>query len=110
MRKNFAVGVVAAMVVAILPVATSSVSFGAVKASNATSIKDFGGMNGLVTACKKEGKLNVITLPRDWANYGEAMDLFSKAFGVKIFDDNPDGSSAYEVQPSRPLLHLSNQT
>ena len=98
MRKKFAVGIIAAMAVAILPVATSSGSFGAVKASSATSLKDFGGMNGLVAACKKEGKLNVITLPRDWANYGEAMDLFSKAFGVKIYDDNPDGSSAYEVQ------------
>ncbi|MEI6649466.1 MAG: extracellular solute-binding protein [Actinomycetes bacterium] len=98
MRKHFALGAVAAMVVAILPVAVSSASFGAVKASTATSVKDFGGIAGLVTACKKEGKLNVITLPRDWANYGEAMDLFSKAFGVKIFNDNPDGSSAYEIQ------------
>ncbi len=99
MRKHVAFGAIAAIVVAILPVAVSSASVGAVKASDATSVKDFaGGMNGLVTACKKEGKLNVITLPRDWANFGEAMDLFSKAFGVKIYDDNPDGSSAYEVQ------------
>ena len=25
----------------------------------------------LIAAAKKEGQLNVITLPRDWANYGE---------------------------------------
>lgn len=99
MRKHFALGVVAAMVVAVLPVAVTSASQAAVKASEATSLKDFaGGLDGLVTACKKEKALNVITLPRDWANYGEAMDLFSKAFGVKIYDDNPDGSSAYEIQ------------
>ncbi|MEI8066128.1 MAG: ABC transporter substrate-binding protein [Actinomycetes bacterium] len=99
MRKHFALGAVAAMVVAILPVAVTSASVAAVKASEATSVKDFaGGFDGLVTACKKEKALNVITLPRDWANYGEAMDLFSKAFGVKIYDDNPDGSSAYEIQ------------
>jgi len=63
-----------------------------------TDLKTAGGMDALVAAAKKEGKLNVITLPRDWANYGEAMDLFSKAFGIKIADDNPDGSSAYELQ------------
>ncbi|MEI6867685.1 MAG: ABC transporter substrate-binding protein [Actinomycetes bacterium] len=99
MRKHVAFGAIAAMVVAILPVAVSSASVGAVKASDATSVKDFaGGLDGLVTACKKEKALNVITIPRDWANFGEAMDLFSKAFGVKIYDDNPDGSSAYEIQ------------
>jgi len=63
-----------------------------------TDLKTAGGMDALVAAAKKEGKLNVITLPRDWANYGEAMDLFSKAFGIKITNDNPDGSSAYELQ------------
>ena len=55
-------------------------------------------MDALVAAAKAEGKLNVITIARDWANYGEALDLFSKAFGIKISNDNPDGSSAYEIQ------------
>lgn len=57
-----------------------------------------GGMDALVKAAKAEGKLNIITVPRDWANYGQAIDLFTKAFGIKIADDNPDGSSAYEIQ------------
>ena len=70
----------------------------AVNYCKVTDLKTAGGMDALVAAAKKEGKLNVITLPRDWANYGEAMDLFSKAFGIKITDDNPDGSSAYEIQ------------
>src|SRR5204863_5636855 len=39
-------------------------------AATATSATAFGGMNGLVAACKKEGALNVITLPANWANYG----------------------------------------
>ena len=69
--------------------------------SKCTSLVSCGGMDALVKAAQKEGKLNVITLPRDWANYGEAMDLFSKAFGIKITDDNPDGSSAYEIQTVR---------
>ncbi|MEN9990033.1 MAG: hypothetical protein RL508_1012 [Actinomycetota bacterium] len=81
--------------------ATVSISTAATAATNvctATNLQAAGGMDALVKAAKKEGALNVITLPRDWANYGEAMDLFSKAFGIKITDDNPDGSSAYEIQ------------
>jgi putative spermidine/putrescine transport system substrate-binding protein len=69
----------------------------AVNAATATSIRDFGGMDALVKAAKKEGTLNLIATPRDWANYGDAMDIMTKAFGVKIVSDNPDGSSAQEI-------------
>ena len=41
-----------------------------VNASDATSAEDFGGVDALVDAAKKEGQLNVIALPPDWANYG----------------------------------------
>ncbi len=98
MRKRILGGVIAATMAAASLVATSAASHAAVDFSKCTSLKECGGMDALVAAAKKEGKLNVITLPRDWANYGEAMDLFSKAFGIKITDDNPDGSSAYEIQ------------
>jgi putative spermidine/putrescine transport system substrate-binding protein len=63
-----------------------------------TDLKSAGGFDALVKAAKAEKELNVITLPRNWANYGEAMDLFTKAFGIKINNDNPEGSSAYEIQ------------
>ena len=46
-------------------------------AATATSVAAFGGMNGLVAACKKEGTLNVITLPANWANYGTIMKDFT---------------------------------
>jgi putative spermidine/putrescine transport system substrate-binding protein len=62
-----------------------------------------GGMAALVKAAKKEGKLNTIALPRDWANYGELMDTFSKKYGIKITNDNPDGSSAQENEAVRSL-------
>jgi putative spermidine/putrescine transport system substrate-binding protein len=62
-----------------------------------------GGMAALVKAAKKEGTLNAIALPRDWANYGELMDTFSKKYGIKITDDNPDGSSAQENEAIRSL-------
>ncbi len=52
----------------------------------------------LIAAAKKEGKLNTIALPPDWANYGEIMSTFQKKFGLKITNANPDGSSAEENQ------------
>lgn len=59
---------------------------------------DAGGMDALVAAAKAEGELNVITLPRDWCDYGDMMDNFSKQYGIKINSLNPDGGSADEVQ------------
>jgi putative spermidine/putrescine transport system substrate-binding protein len=73
------------------------------------NLQQAGGMDALVKAAKAEKELNIITVPRDWANYGEAIDLFSKAFGIKINDDNPEGSSAYEIQTIKTALLQSNQ-
>ncbi|MFL5963992.1 MAG: ABC transporter substrate-binding protein [Gaiellaceae bacterium] len=61
------------------------------------------GMADLIKNAKKEGKLNTIALPRDWANYGELMDTFVKKYGIKITNDNPDGSSAQENEAIRSL-------
>ena len=48
-----------------------------------------GGMADLIKNAKKEGKLNTIALPRDWANYGELMDTFSKKYGISITNETP---------------------
>lgn len=56
-----------------------------------------------VAEAKKEGRLNTIALPPDWANYGEIMSTFSKKFGIPITNDNPDASSAQENQTVRSL-------
>jgi putative spermidine/putrescine transport system substrate-binding protein len=61
------------------------------------------GMAALIKAAKKEGKLNTIALPPDWANYGEVMSTFQKKYGIKITNDNPDGSSAQENEAVRSL-------
>nr|WSY56418.1 extracellular solute-binding protein [Streptomyces sp. NBC_00886] len=66
-------------------------------AATATSAADFGGMAALVKAAKKEGTLHAIALPRDWANYGALIDGFTKKYGIKITDENPDGSSQDEI-------------
>ena len=61
------------------------------------SVADAGGLDALVAQAQKEGELNLIATPRDWANYGEAIDTFAKAFNIKVNSDNPDGSSAEEI-------------
>jgi putative spermidine/putrescine transport system substrate-binding protein len=52
----------------------------------------------LVAQAKKEGHINTIALPPDWANYGEIMSTFQKKYGLGQTNDNPNGSSAQENQ------------
>jgi putative spermidine/putrescine transport system substrate-binding protein len=67
------------------------------EAQKATSAKDFGSLDGLAAAAKKEGTLNIIATPDSWANYGKIKQAFTKKYGVKINSVNPDGSSADEI-------------
>jgi putative spermidine/putrescine transport system substrate-binding protein len=57
----------------------------------------------LVKEAKKEGRLNVIALPPDWANYGQIISTFSKKYGIPITSADPDASSAQENQAVRSL-------
>jgi putative spermidine/putrescine transport system substrate-binding protein len=66
-------------------------------ASKAQSAADFGGMDALVAAAKKEGTLNIIAVPRTWAGYGPIIDAFTAKYGIKINSENPDGSSGNEI-------------
>ena len=68
-----------------------------VKAAEATSAQDFGGMDGLVEAAKGEGELNVIALPPDWANYGAIIKAFGDKYGIKVNSAQPDASSQDEI-------------
>jgi putative spermidine/putrescine transport system substrate-binding protein len=65
--------------------------------TTATSAAGGGGMNALIAEAKKEGHLNVITLPADWANYGTIMKDFTAKYGIQITDENPDGTSQDEL-------------
>ena len=60
-------------------------------------------MKEMIAQAKKEGKLNTIALPPDWANYGEVMSTFSKKYGIPIENANPNGSSTEENQAIRSL-------
>ncbi|MEW1835606.1 ABC transporter substrate-binding protein [Microbacterium sp. NPDC079995] len=67
-------------------------------AATATSVADFGSFADLEAAAKAEGNLNVIALPRDWANYGEILDLFAERYPeITINEQSPDISSAEEI-------------
>ncbi len=68
-----------------------------VKAAEATSGQDFGGMEALVEAAKGEGELNVIALPPDWANYGALIKAFEDKYGIKVNSAQPDASSQDEI-------------
>ncbi|HEY3882918.1 MAG TPA: ABC transporter substrate-binding protein [Trebonia sp.] len=60
-------------------------------------------MSALVAAAEKEGHLNVITLPSNWANYGNIMKAFTAKYGIKINDENPEGSSQDELNAIKQL-------
>ncbi len=76
---------------------------GAVNWSTVQSVAEGGGMGALRTACKKEGQLNVIALPHDWANYADVIAGFRNKYGVKIDENNPEGSSQDEINAAKAL-------
>src|SRR5690348_5905532 len=79
-----------------------------VNAREATSAEDFGGMDGLVEAAKKEGELNVIALPPTWANYGEIIKKFEEKYGIKVNSDQPDAASQDEINAANQRKGRSN--
>ena len=81
----------------------NSSSSGGVNWATVSSVQAGGGMNALIAAAKKEGTLNVITLPPTWANYGTIISDFTKKYGIKINSENPNGSSADEIQAVQQL-------
>ena len=109
MRGTYAIAATAAVGSLILAAGCSSgggsnsSGGGGKDVSTASTVSAAGGMNALVTAAKKEGTLNVITLPSNWANYGTIMKDFTAKYGIKINDANPDGSSQDEINAMNQL-------
>jgi putative spermidine/putrescine transport system substrate-binding protein len=84
--------------------ATSSGSSGGASAATATSAQALGGMDALVAAANKEGALNVIALPPDWANYGAIIDAFKQKYPqIKVTSAQPDASSKDEINAANTL-------
>jgi putative spermidine/putrescine transport system substrate-binding protein len=74
-----------------------------VSAATATSVEDFGGLEGLVEAAQAEGRLNVIALPPDWTNYGEIIETFSAKYDIEVDSAQPDASSQDEINAAVQL-------
>lgn len=79
-----------------------------VKPSVATSAQEAGGMDKLIAAAKKEGALNAIALPRDWANYGGLIDDFERRYGIRVTVDDPQASSQDEIDAIRQSGRRAN--
>jgi putative spermidine/putrescine transport system substrate-binding protein len=86
---------------------SGTTSGGGANAATAKSAADMGGMSALISAAKKEGKLNVIAIPPDWANYGAILSGFTAKYGIPIDSANPNGSSQDEVNAVKSLAGTS---
>ena len=86
-------------IAAVLVVAAcgSTSTAGSTDWSTQTTASAGGGMDALVAAAKAEGKLTVIALPPDWANYGAVISGFQTKYGIQVTSLNPNGSSQDEV-------------
>ncbi len=87
---------------------TSSNPASSSDAAKATSAADLGGLPKLIDAAKKEGQLNVIALPPDWANYGEILTAFTAKYGIKVNSAQPDASSQDEINAAKQLKGQGN--
>ncbi len=103
-RTLAGVALVAATAITLSACAAETAPVSGVDAATATSLADFGSLAELEAAAKAEGQLNVIALPRDWANYGEILDLFAERYPeITINEASPDASSAEEIQAAENL-------
>ena len=58
-------------------------------------------MDKLVPLAQKEGKLSVIALPRDWANWGEIIDAYKAKYKIEVTELFPDAGSGEELEAIR---------
>ena len=92
-RLGLVVGIITLVAAACGPTTATSNSNWATE----TSAAGGGGMTALIAAAKAEGRLNVIALPPNWANYGAIISGFTAKYGIPITSANPSGNSQDEV-------------
>ena len=97
-QMGLALGALLAVAACAPPTSSTGASASAGSAATATTAASVGGVDALYTLAKKEGALNVIALPPDWANYGAIIDGFKAKYpGITVNSANPNGSSQDEV-------------
>ncbi len=98
LKVAFAAGLVGTALTTVALAGGANAASKTVNWSTVTSAKAGGGMAALIKAAKKEGHVNVITIPLSgWANYGAIKKDFTNKYANKINDQNPNGSSAQEI-------------
>ena len=63
----------------------------------------------ILAGAKKEGMVQLIATPADWANYGSQFAAFTKKYGIKAPVATPDASSADELTAVKNLKGQSTQ-
>lgn len=71
----------------------------ALSSGNAIPIKT------LISQAQKEGHLNTIALPPDWANYKALLSAFPKKYHVTLHNISPNDSSGQELQAITASRH-----
>src|ERR1700737_2645997 len=90
-------GILAGALILLTACGGTSTSTSSTSAANAKSAADVGGMDALIAAAKKEGTLNVIAPPPDWANHGGTITAFQNKYGIHVNSAAPNDSSQQEV-------------
>ena len=93
--------IVAVAAIAVIAAACSGGSGGSNAAKTATNAAGVGGMDALVSAAKAEGKLNVIALPPEWANYKGVIAAFKAKYGLTVDEQQPDANSQEEIDAAK---------
>ena len=87
MKVAVAAGLLSTVVAGVSMTVGANAATKKVNWATVSSAKAGGGMAALVKAAKKEGHVNVITIPLSgWANYGLIMKDFTKKYGIHIND------------------------
>lgn len=76
-------------------------------ASNTASVNMAGpiDMNTLITNAKKEGKLQAIGIPPEWADYKDILDNYSSKYVTVQYKAEAEYSSAQEVEVFKNSVH-----
>ena len=81
----------------VAPSVAPSVAASAAASTAASAAPSAASMDTLIAAAKAEGGLTTIALPRDWCNYGAAIDGFTAKYGIPINGLLPGGGSKDEL-------------
>ncbi len=83
--------------------ADTTTAHSGIDAATATSAETSVAWTSSSKAAQEEGKLNVIALPPDWANYGEMISTFEEKYDIEVNSDQPDGASQDEINAANDL-------